>query len=183
VQEERTPFVYGGRAGDRSYDPKVLVVSQIPPPSAWREDIGKRWAEGELFARTKRSKGGAPHTLCLDWLQKDENWGKNHLFWIQRTNCTVKRECLASKHCSDKFLHQAIESVVKPKLIILLGRSAAAYFFHFGKLSDMMGQFHMYQESYDCIVLYHPSPAAGKWHNQMEHEESVQLARKRINEL
>jgi uracil-DNA glycosylase len=182
VLEERTPFVYGGRVGDTSYEPKVLVVSQVPPPSAWKEDIGKHWAEGDLFATTKKVKVGAPHTLCFDWLEKDENWAKDHLFWIQRTNCAAIRERLASKHCSDKFLNRAME-LVKPRLILILGRCAAEYFFHFRKLSDIMGQVRKYQERHDCIVLYHPSPAAGNWHKQREHEESLQLARQRINDL
>jgi uracil-DNA glycosylase len=184
VQEERTPFVYGGRVGDKSYDPKVLVVSQVPPPSAWREDIGTRWAEGELFATRRNFKGGIPHTLCRVWLEKDEKWGKGRLFWIQRANCAVEKEEKRSafQHCSSKFLGRAID-VVMPKLVLILGRSAAEYFFHFRKLADVMGQVRKYKERYDCIVLYHPSPAGGNWHKQREHEESLQLARQRINDL
>ena len=65
VQEKRTPFVYGGGVGGKTYDPKVLVVSEIPSHSAWIENIGARWEQGHLFDLTKKAKAGAPHTREL----------------------------------------------------------------------------------------------------------------------
>jgi uracil-DNA glycosylase len=176
-----TPLVYGGT------DPKVLVVSEMPPRSVWQdnEDIGKRWKERELFATTKKVKHGAPHTLCEDWLEIRDKDLKNCFFWIQRANCPVERERkrFAFRNCSSRFLDRAVD-LVNPGLILILGRVAAEHFFDFRKLSDMMGQVHKYQESYDCIVLYHPSPANKfRYQHCKRHQDSVALAKQKIEEL
>jgi len=169
----RTPFVYS------SADPGILVVSEMPPLSAWKANIGRYWEERDLFAR--RTKG-APHKLC-EWLEIERNKAKDMFFWIQRANCAVTiGKSFAFQHCSSKFLDRAID-LIKPKLILVLGRVAAEYFFQFTeRVKSMMGQIISYR-GYDCIVLYHPSPAAGKWQHKPEQEKSIKLARRKINEV
>jgi hypothetical protein len=165
----RTPFVYS------SADPDILVVSEMPPFSAWKEDIGALWAKHDLFTRSTK---GAPHTLC-EWLELDRNEATNRFFWIQRSNCTVSvGKSFVFQHCSSRFLGRAVE-LVKPQLILILGGSAAEYFFQFDKVGDVMGQIMAFRE-HDCIVLYHPSPAAGKWHKRPEQLKSIALAKQRI---
>jgi hypothetical protein len=166
------------------------------------EDTGKRWAEGDLFATTKRVQQGVPHTLC-EWLRVEEDangltkeFARNCFFWIQRANCPVGlygvRKRFAFQHCSSKFLDHAVK-LVKPRLMLILGSVAAEYFIpKSGKLEELMDpqvdqvQYHhaYNQESCDCIVLYHPSPA-NKVHyeDSKRHKNSVALARRCIKKL
>ena len=164
-----TPFVYS------STGPDILVVSEMPSASAWKEDIGTLWAKHDLFTRSTK---GAPHKLC-EWLDLDWNEATNRFFWIQRSNCTVSiGKPFAFQHCSSRFLGRAVE-LVKPRLIFILGGSAAEYFFQFDKVEDVVGKIMTFR-GYDCIVFYHPSPAAGKWHKRPEQIESIALAKQRI---
>jgi uracil-DNA glycosylase len=203
VKEKGIPLVYGGREGDKNYDPKVLVVSEMPPSSAWekreeenREDLGARWAKGQLFAPTKRvPQGGAPETL-REWLGKGEDWALSQLFWIQRANCPVEsygvRKRFAFQHCSSRFLDRAVK-LVKPELILTLGGEAAEYFIpEKGKLKTLMdsqvrGVPYQYpphnDKPCDCIVLYHTSRRNKALRQSKLHKASVDLAKRRINEL
>ena len=164
-----TPFVYS------SVNPDIMVVSEMPPGSAWKEDIGALWARKDLFAA---SATGAPHKLC-EWVGIDQSEARRRLFWIQRANCTVSvGKRFAFQHCSGKFLDRAMD-IVKPKLIIILGRVAAEYFFQFGKIKEVMGEVKTYR-GYECVVLYHPSRAARKWQYKAEQGNSVALAKKKL---
>jgi len=174
-----TPFVYS------SSSPDVLVVSEMPSAAAWKEDIGTLWAKRDLFTR---STDGVPHRLC-EWLGLKRDEAKDRFFWIQRANCTVSvGESFAFQHCSSRFLGRALE-IVRPNLILALGEDAAGYFFQFDKLENVMGRVMTYperdgdvQRKYHCIVLYHPSSAAKKWHKRPEHMKSIALAKQRILE-
>lgn len=167
-----TPFVYG------SANPDIMVVSEMPPGSAWKEDIGALWAKEDLFAARAT---GAPHRLC-QWLGIDQNAAKRRFMWIQRANCTVtigKR--FAFQHCSSKYIDRAID-LIKPKLILILGRVAAEYFFPFGKTKEVMGKTKNYR-GYECIVLYHPSRAAQKYQHRAEQKKSIMLAKQKLSSL
>ena len=165
----KTPLVYS------PISPTVVVVSEMPSIWAWNADIGRVWAESHLLAG---GTTGAPHTLCK-WLGLDYREAISKLFWIQRANCAVTvGKHFAFQHCSSRFLDRALH-LVKPKLILTLGKIAAQYFLRFDRLEDVMGRIRTY-EGYDFVALYHPSPAARKWQHRPEQQESIRLAKKRI---
>ena len=169
---QNMPFVYGSSSSD------ILVVSEMPPKSAWRDGVGKLWADKDLFEEREK---GAPHTLCDEWLTgiMDREEVKRRFFWVQRANCFVKRgKEFAFCHRSSKYLTRAIE-LIKPKLLIVLGTVDAQYFFQFENLEEVMGEVKKHHE-YRCVVLYHPSPAnIGRFENRA-HREALQLLRDTI---
>jgi len=149
TDNQEIPFVYGTSSSD------ILVVSEMPPKKAWEDKIGEKWKEN-LFADREV---GAPHALCNGiGMCKEE--AKKRFFWIQRANCYVSiGKEFAFQHCSFKYIPRAID-VIKPKVIITLGRIAAQYFFQFQKMEDIMKESMKYKKGdncYSCFVLYHPS--------------------------
>jgi len=171
--ELKTPFVYSPT------NPDILVVSEMPSTAAWEKDIGSIWAKGNMFGGRTR---GAPHKLC-EWLGMDWNEASNRFFWIQRANCAISTgKRYALQHCSAKFLGRAID-IVDPRVILVLGRLAAEYFFRFKVTREVMGEIRKYRGSqlpHDCIVLYHPSRAAQKYQKRPEQKKSIELARRKI---
>jgi uracil-DNA glycosylase family 4 len=155
-----------------------MVVSEIPSRAAWKLDLGRNW-EQDLFAGRER---GVPHTLCR-WLGIDKEDANRIFFWIHRANCAVsKGKEYSFQHCTSKFLDQAVE-LVGPKLILVLGKVAATYFFQFEKFDDLIGEVQTYSRNnirYKCIVLCHPSPRAKKCQKRSTHLRSVQLAKEEI---
>jgi len=163
---KHTPFVYGSCGAD------LLVVSEMPPRKAWDDNIGEKWRK-DLFACREK---GAPHTLC-EWLGMKKEEARERFFWIQRANCYVNEgKEYAFQHCSSKYIPRAI-SLVRPKVIIILGRSAAQYFTQFEKLEDAMEktikegvEYKVGDKEYPCFVLYHPSPANPKRKTEIQKE-------------
>ena len=171
--EARTPFVYSPA------NPDIVVVSEMPSTAAWEKDMGSLWARGDLFGGRTR---GAPHKLC-QWLEMDQNEASNRFFWIQRANCAISiGKRFAFQHCSAKFLDRAID-LVDPRIVLILGRFAAEYFFKFRDTKEVMGEVRTYEGSqvpHDCIVLTHPSQAAQKYQKRPEQKKSIQLAIEKI---
>jgi uracil-DNA glycosylase len=46
----------------------------------------------------------------------------------------------------------------------------------------VMGRIETYR-GYDCIVLYHPSPAGRRWQQTRDQKKSITLVKKSISEL
>ena len=149
IRPAKTPVVYG------TADSKIFVVSEGPPEDAWISDLGKEWSK---HFDLSGPSGGAARGFCR-WLGIEKG-PYDCLCWIQRANCWAgKRYGPISFHCSKEYIPRAIE-VVKPKVIVTLGRPAARWFLEFGNLSEVVGNEFAYSAgSFACpvIPLYHPS--------------------------
>jgi uracil-DNA glycosylase family 4 len=80
------------------------------------------------------------------------------------------------KHCADKWLHQEIK-LVNSKLIILVGRCAAEYFFPGRIFSDLIFRNQEINGKL-TIVVPHPSPLNKKWF-----KDNPYFEKKRILEI
>jgi len=122
--------------------------------------------------------------LCK-WLEIDRETAEKRFFWIQRANCFVSDgKGYAFQHCSSKYILRAIK-LVKPKLIIILGKAAAEYFYQFEKLEEVAGEDLRYVNGYDeyhCVVFYHPSGAAEKWRKSPVHRKAVELVKAKLGD-
>jgi uracil-DNA glycosylase len=151
---EHTPVVYSAE------DPDILIVSEIPPKTAWTGGLGKAWttSPGWIDHVGKTSK-----ELISGLKLKAEDAAKR-LFWIQRANCHYPRgkgRNKAFEHCSKKYIKRAILAV-DPKLIIALGQSASKWFFQFHHLYEIVGNkekttYSVDGKEYPCFALLHTS--------------------------
>ncbi len=185
VEVKRTPVVYSAK------DPKVIIVSEVPPFSAWKKGLGDAWRTALGIPEGTRYTSAT----LLEWLSTEDRQmtGKDAedlFFWIQRANC-----CLAEKipnsakhrvynYCSSKYIAKAID-VVKPRIIISLGSYAAGWFNPGKKLIDVVGNDdYIKHKDYDYFALAHPSPAS-PWPSihPEKHRQSLKLVRPIIAEL
>jgi uracil-DNA glycosylase family 4 len=168
-----TPLVYGTSSSD------ILVVSEKPPKRAWKSNLGEIWREG-LF---KSGDRGIPHTLC-NWLGLAKEEAKRRFFWIQRANChSDTGQHYMFQHCSSRYLHKTIE-LVKPTLIITLGKKAAEFFYQFNTLEQIIGKPLTYlqnNQEYPLVTLYHPSWKTNKIRKEnIEHQDALQMVKIQI---
>lgn len=167
---QSTPVVYS------AITPKIMVVSETPLKRAWECGLGREW-EGSLEA--KKVKKGTTYELCklLDILDEADQL----LFWIQRANCSVdRRRGDVFSHCSENFIPRAIQ-VVRPRLVITLGRSATRYFLPFTHLSEVVGSAYPREANsvkYTLVPMFHPSKANGAARKRFEaeHKKSIAVA-------
>lgn len=167
---DKVPFVFCSNA------PGVMVISEGPPKLAWDKNTGKAWESGDLIAGAKSGTGLA---LCRQ-LEVDPIKFSRIVFWMQRRNCWLKEGVeFALQNCSEEYMKRAIETV-DPKIIVLLGKVAAQYFFQFDKMEDIIGfrEYKLRGKGYDCCILYHPSAAAGAYHRNASNQETLAKLKK-----
>lgn len=185
VEGKRTPVVYSAK------DPKVLIVSEVPPLGAWKKGLGDAWRTALGIPEGTRYTSAT----LLKWLSTEDRQmtGKDAealFFWIQRANCCLaKKTPKKAKHrvynyCSSKWIAKAID-VVKPRMIISLGRYAAWWFNPGKMLTDLVGNDdYIKYKDYDYFALAHSSPAS-PWPSTHpeKHRQSLNLVRPIIAEL
>jgi uracil-DNA glycosylase len=190
VKVKRTPLVYSAE------DPKVMIVSEVPPFDAWNNGLGDEWASGTLSIPE-----GTRYTSAtlLKWLSTPERPmtgedAEKLFFWIQRSNCCLQ-ECTKDKppkevinrvypRCSKEYIERAID-IVKPRVILSLG-GHASWWFNPGKaLKDVVGnEKYTKYRGYDYFALAHPSPQSfwpGKYPEL--HKRSLELVKPIISKL
>jgi len=151
---EYMPVVYSAE------DPDILIVSEGPPKTAWKGDLGKKWRTSTGW---KKNVASTSKDL-ISWLELTADDAAKRLFWIQRANCYFppgKQRADAFKRCSGKYLQRAIR-VVDPDVIIALGKSASKWFFQFHHLYEIVGNkeritYSLDGKKYPCFALLHPS--------------------------
>ena len=175
---QRTPVVYG------SVDSRIMIVSEVPPKGAWKNNLGEEW---KISLDNKGWKDGTAHSLCK-WLGLDSPEGYKRLFWIQRSNCYASYgKGHVFLHCSRKHIPHAIRTV-KPELIITLGRTAAEWFYQFNNLWEVVGKQISYKDGdFECpvIAFFHPSKANAFWRSEYSdvHKDAIRLARSIIKRM
>jgi uracil-DNA glycosylase len=190
VKVKRTPVVYSAD------DPKIMIVSEVPPFTPWANGLGDEWASGALGIPE-----GTRYTSAtlLKWLSTKERQmtGKDAeklFFWIQRSNCNLQdgpKYGVPGKvihrvytRCSEAYIERAID-VVKPRVILSLG-GHASWWFNPGKtLKEVVGnkKYTTYR-GYNYYALAHPSPVS-PWpaQNPEKHNQSLKFVRPIIAEL
>jgi len=188
VKVKRTPLVYSAE------DPKVMIVSEVPPFVPWENGLGDEWASGTLSIPE-----GTRYTSAtlLKWLSTEEHQMTGHdaeklFFWIQRSNCClqgnkddkVPRGVINRVYprCSREYIERAID-IVKPRLILSLGGHASWWFKPGKALKDVVGNENKHR-GYDYYALAHPSPNS-RWPTQYpeKHKRSLELVRPIISNL
>jgi uracil-DNA glycosylase len=169
---EYTPVVYSAE------DPDILIVSEGPPETAWKGDLGKKWRTSTGW---KKNVASTTKDL-ISWLELTADEAAKRLFWIQRANCFYpqgKERNQAFEYCSKKYIPRAI-SAVEPDLIIALGQSAAKWFFQFHHLYEIVGNkerttYSVDGKKYPCFALLHPSPLNRKHLKEYKDEQERAL--------
>jgi uracil-DNA glycosylase len=130
----------------------------------------------------KIGKRGAPPMLTK-WLGFSKADADRRFFWIHRANCfPAKDQGKIRTHCSDKFIDKAI-NLVRPKVIITLGKTAASYFSKVKSLKGFVKKsldqgltFSIGGKTYPVVPFSHPSWRADKWR-----QDNADLHRKTKN--
>ena len=175
---ENTPVVYSAE------DPDILIVSEIPPPSAWTGGLGDAWRTSPGWLA---NVAGTSEDL-IKWLELKADDAAKRLFWIQRANCHYpkgRERNQAFERCSEKYIHRAIRAV-DPRFIIALGQSAAKWFFRFHHLDEIVGNkeksaYSVDGRKYPCFALFHPSGANRK--SLKDHKDKQDLALERAKDI
>lgn len=166
---EKTPLVYCGK------NPRLFVVSEIPPKGAWENDQGDVWVDTMDFANTEK---GTTYEFCKAIGIIDE--ADDIPFWIQRANCYHnKGKQYMLNHCSCKFIRRAIRTV-KPEVIVALGKTAASWFLQFNKLSDVIGERHWYVHGslkIPFVAMIHTSASSARWRKKYRIKQQESIAR------
>ena len=117
-------------------EPTLMIVTEVPPKGRWEAGKGGSWQDGNLF---HNDNGGIQRTFC-EWFDIDEQSFQKKVFWIDLMNCWIakenRKEPKPGISCSDRSLYQYCAGkyidrcimAVEPKLIITLGKPAAAFF-------------------------------------------------------
>lgn len=190
VKVKRTPLVYSAD------DPKVMIVSEVPPFTPWVGGLGDEWASGILGIPEGTRYMSA---TLLKWLSTPERsmTGKDAeklFFWIQRSNCCLQDSTTDKvpksvinrvyPRCSGFYIERAID-IVRPRVIISLGGHASWWFKPGKALKDVVGnKKHTTHRGYDYYALAHPSPRS-RWPSQYpeKHNQSLKFVRPIIAEL
>jgi|SRR5690554_2264848 len=106
--------------------------------------------------------------LITEWYQitDKEFYNKNNFYITSMAHCYPGKlksggDRLPPKICSDKWLMKEME-VVESEIIILIGRTAASYFFPNGNYTDLIFNDNFINDKL-TIILPHPSPLNIKW--------------------
>lgn len=171
----KTPLIF---VGER---PRILVVSDGPPVTAWNGNLGKDWKQNiSNFEDTK----GTGHRLC-NFLNVDSKEFTKSMIWIQRRNCWIRHgRDFSYQHCSGLFLDRIIHAA-DPKIILTLGGIASSYFMRYDDFSKMVGKqtYSFNQKDYDLWVLYHPSIRWPDIINSQPYNDSYKMAGKEVLEV
>jgi len=159
-----------------SQNAKILQISQAPSQNASNTNKCFNDASG------KKLKG--------EWYQiPDEVFYNDNNFYISAIgHCYPGKNSNGGdkkppKYCADKWLRQEIK-FVNSKIIILIGRCSANYFFPNDTFSDLIFKNQKIDDKL-TIVLPHPSPLNQKWfkdHPKFETERLPEI-RKTIHRV
>lgn len=145
---EPNPVFTGNR------DAKILQISQAPSQN--------------VHKTSKCFNDASGRKLRQDWYKiSDEDFYNDSNFYISGIGHCYPGKNLNGgdnkppRKCADKWLTQEIR-IIKSKIIILVGRCAAEYFFPKKNFTDLI--FHNQELNGKLtIVLPHPSPLNRKW--------------------
>lgn len=133
---------------------KILQVSQAPSQNVHNTSKCFNDASG-------RKLRGEWYQISDDVFYDDDNFyisGVSHCFPGKNKNSGDNKP---PKYCADKWLRKEVE-LVKCKLIVLLGRESAKYFFPKEEFSNLIFS-NQEINGITTLVLPHPSPLNQKW--------------------
>lgn len=155
---------------------KILQISQAPSQNVHNTSKCFNDASGKKLR-------GEWYQISDEDFYNDDNFyisGVGHCYPGKNPNGGDKKP---PKHCADKWLHQEIK-FVNSKIIVLIGRYPAQYFFPKMDFSELIFN----NQEIDgklTIVLPHPSPLNQKWFKDHPNFETKRLPeiRKIIHEV
>ncbi|MBN1175873.1 uracil-DNA glycosylase family protein [Candidatus Woesearchaeota archaeon] len=148
---------------------KILQISQAPSQNVHNTNKCFNDASGKKLRNEW-------YQITDDVFYDDDNFyisGVGHCFPGKANNGGDKKP---PKHCADKWLRQEIK-FVDSKIIVLLGRASANYFFPKKDFVDLIFN----NQEIDgklTIVLPHPSPLNQKWF-----KDNPNFEKKRLQEI
>lgn len=155
---------------------KILQISQAPSQNVHKTNKCFNDASGKKLRK--------------EWYKiPDEDFYNDDNFYISGIGHCYPGKCSNGGdkkppiYCANKWLRQEIK-FVKSKIIVLLGRYSASYFFPGKKFSELV----FYNQEIDgklTLVLPHPSPLNRKWFKDNPNFEKKRLPeiRKIIHEI